>query len=58
MVATPRSYTTGRSKPTLEIIPDTRFIVFNGGEHEAQNIKLTGRVRFNAPEAMSILKPK
>ncbi|KAI6929247.1 hypothetical protein KC348_g5728 [Hortaea werneckii] len=58
MVATPRSYTSGRSKPTLEIILDTRFIVFNGGEHEAQNIKLTGRVRFNAPEAMSILKPK
>lgn len=60
MVPTPRSHTTSsvKSKPTLEIVPDTRFIVFNGGEHEAQNFKLTGRVRFTAPEAMSILKPK
>ncbi|KAK4580035.1 hypothetical protein LTR86_000237 [Recurvomyces mirabilis] len=61
MVPTPRgTYTSssGRNKPTLEIIPDTRFIVFNGGEHEAQNVKLTGVVRFTAPEAMSILKPK
>ncbi|EMC99687.1 hypothetical protein BAUCODRAFT_30061 [Baudoinia panamericana UAMH 10762] len=62
MVPTPRgtyqSGSTGRSKPTLEIIPDTRFIVFHGGEHEAQTVRLTGRVRFTAPEAMSILKPK
>ncbi|TKA27404.1 hypothetical protein B0A50_05016 [Salinomyces thailandicus] len=59
MVATPRTgHSSARSKPFLEIIPDTRFIVFNGGEHEAQSIKLTGRVRFTAPEAMSILKPR
>jgi hypothetical protein len=60
MVPTPRSYGAGssRNKPTLEIIPDTRFIVFAGGEHEAQTIKLKGVVRFTAPEAMSILKPK
>ena len=62
MVPTPRSYVTGNSsrsgKPTLEILLDSRFIVFHGGEHEAQPIKLTGRVRFTAPEAMSILKPK
>ncbi|TKA73748.1 hypothetical protein B0A55_05448 [Friedmanniomyces simplex] len=62
MVPTPRgaysSSSGGRNKPTLEIIPDTRFIVFHGGEHEAQSVKLTGVVRFTAPEAMSILKPK
>ncbi|KAK5123635.1 hypothetical protein LTR85_002673 [Meristemomyces frigidus] len=59
---TPRTHTGSSSarsnKPTLEILPDVKFIVFNGGEHEAQTIKLTGRVRFTAPEAMSILKPK
>ncbi|KAK5701890.1 hypothetical protein LTR97_004708 [Elasticomyces elasticus] len=61
MVPTPRgalSGSSGRNKPTLEIIPDTRFIVFHGSEHEAQTIKLSGVVRFTAPEAMSILKPK
>ncbi|KAK5113239.1 hypothetical protein LTR62_003575 [Meristemomyces frigidus] len=61
MVPTPRgtySSSSGKAKPTLEIIPDTRFVVFHGSEHEAQPIKLTGRVRFTAPEAMSILKPK
>lgn len=61
MVPTPRgtqSSGSGRPKPTLEIIPDTRFIVFHGSEHEAQSVKLTGVVRFTAPEAMSILKPK
>ncbi|OQO11189.1 hypothetical protein B0A48_05445 [Cryoendolithus antarcticus] len=63
MVPTPRSYpgssSNGRSsKATLEIIPDTRFIVFAGGEHEAQSIKLTGVVRFTATEPMSILRPK
>lgn len=47
-----------RPKATLEIIPDTQFIVFNGTEHEASPVKLTGTVRFTAPEAMSILKPK
>lgn len=47
-----------RPKATLEIIPDSQFIVFHGSEHEAQPVKLTGVVRFTAPEAMSILKPK
>ncbi|KJY00378.1 carbon catabolite repression protein CreD [Zymoseptoria brevis] len=60
MVPTPRSYTSGgsRNKATLEIIPDDRFIVFNGGEHEAATFKLTGRVRLTTPEAMSIMRPK
>ncbi|KAK0965523.1 hypothetical protein LTR91_017985 [Friedmanniomyces endolithicus] len=61
MVPTPRgtySSSGGRTKPLLEIIPDTRFIVFHGSEHEAQGVKLTGVVRFTSPEAMSILKPK
>ncbi|KAK5133876.1 hypothetical protein LTR08_007207 [Meristemomyces frigidus] len=61
MVPTPRTYTSSssaRSKPMVEILLDSKFIVFNGSEHEAQSIKLTGRVRFTAPEAMSILKPK
>ncbi|KAL1584146.1 hypothetical protein WHR41_07241 [Cladosporium halotolerans] len=59
MVHTPRPHI-GSSKPkaTLEILPDSQFIVFNGSEHEAQTVKLTGTVRFTAPEAMSILKPK
>lgn len=66
MVSTPRSThhhsggggTPAKAKPTLEILPDTRFIVFHGGEHESPSVRLTGRVRFTAPEAMSILKPK
>jgi hypothetical protein len=60
MVPTPRSYTSGssRQKATLEIIPDDRFIVFHGSEHEAQTVKLTGRVRLTTPEAMSIMRPK
>jgi hypothetical protein len=59
MVHTPRPHLPGgRSKATLEIIPDSQFIVFNGTEHEASPVKLTGIVRFTAPEAMSILKPK
>ncbi|QIX01437.1 hypothetical protein AMS68_006954 [Peltaster fructicola] len=45
-------------KPTLEILPDSRFIVFAGDEHEASSTKLTGRVRLNCPEAMSISKPR
>lgn len=45
-------------KPTLEILPDSRFIVFAGDQHEASSIKLTGRVRLNCPEAMSISKPR
>lgn len=60
MVPTPRSYTSSstRSKATLEIIPASRFIVFNGSEHEAQTVKLEGVVRFTTTEPMSILKPK
>jgi len=59
MVHTPRPHLPGsRPKATLEIIPDSQFIVFNGTEHEATPVKLTGVVRFTAPEAMSILKPK
>jgi hypothetical protein len=47
-----------KSKATLEIIPDTRFITFHGSEHEASSVKLTGRVRLTTPEATSILRPK
>lgn len=55
MAPSPR---TSGAKPTLEIIPDTRFIVFHGGEHEASPVKLTGIVRLTTPESMSISKPK
>ena len=60
MVPTPRTYTSSssRSKPTLEIIPSTRFIVFNGTEHEAQPVKLTGVIRLTTSDSMSILKPR
>lgn len=59
MVPTPRSYTSStRSRYNLEIIPDSRFIVFNGTEHEAQPVKLTGTVRLTTPESMSIAKPR
>jgi len=59
MVPTPRSNGyTSRTKPTLEIIPNSRFIVFNGGEHEATSVKLEGVVRLTTPEPTSILKPK
>lgn len=55
MAPSPRS---SGGKPTLEIIPDTRFIVFHGSEHEASPVKLTGIVRLTTPEATSISKPK
>ena len=59
MVPTPRTNgNSGRLKPTLEIIPDTRFIVFHGSEHEASPFKLTGVVRLTTPDSMSILRPK
>ncbi|EME49340.1 hypothetical protein DOTSEDRAFT_68198 [Dothistroma septosporum NZE10] len=60
MVPSPRTYAPGsrHQKPWLEVVPDDRFIVFHGTEHEAQTVKLTGRVRLHCPEAMSILKPK
>lgn len=59
MVPTPRGYASGsRSKATLDIIPNTRFIVFNGTEHEAQPVKLSGVVRLTTPESMSISKPR
>lgn len=60
MVPTPRSHHAGsrNNKPWLEIVPETRFIVFNGTEHEANSVKLKGVVRLHTPEAMSILRPK
>lgn len=50
--------TRSSSKPWLEILPEVRFIVFHGNEHEAQTVRLRGVVRLHTPEAMSILKPK
>ncbi len=60
MRPTQRTNTNGssRTKPTLEIVPDSRFIVFNGGEHEASPVILKGVVRLTTPESISILKPK
>ncbi|KAK5163953.1 uncharacterized protein LTR77_010349 [Saxophila tyrrhenica] len=59
MVPTPRTNGySSRVKPTLEIIPSSRFIVFNGSEHEATPVKLEGVVRLTTPEPTSILKPK
>lgn len=58
MAPTPKYGTSSRAKPTLEIVVDNRFIVFHGSEHEAEAIKLKGRIRFTTPESMSILKPK
>ncbi|KAI5201325.1 hypothetical protein E4T39_05265 [Aureobasidium subglaciale] len=49
---------TPRAKPVLEIIPNNRFIVFHGDQHEAQNIKLNGVVRLTTPDAMSIKNVK
>jgi len=42
----------------LEIIPNNRFIVFHGDQHEAQTIKLNGVVRLTSPDAMSIKNVK
>ncbi|GAB7355325.1 hypothetical protein MBLNU459_g5855t3 [Dothideomycetes sp. NU459] len=49
---------TPRHKPVLEIIPNTRFIVFHGDQHEAQPVKLHGVVRFTTPDPMSIKNVK
>lgn len=56
--ASSTSLTRHHSKPWLEILPDVRFVVFHGNEHEAQTVKLQGFVRLHSPEPMSILKPK
>ena len=45
-------------KPKLEIIPNTRFVVFEGGEHEATPVVVGGIVRLTTPDAMSISKPR
>ncbi|KAF2157361.1 hypothetical protein K461DRAFT_15701 [Myriangium duriaei CBS 260.36] len=43
-----------RHKACLELIPETRFVVFSGDEHNAEVVKLRGVLRLTAPEAMSI----
>ncbi|PSK34227.1 hypothetical protein B9Z65_8553 [Elsinoe australis] len=43
-----------RNKTHLEVIPDTKFVVFHGDEHAAQEVKLRGVVRLDAAESMSI----
>ena len=60
MAPSNRTATNGssRTKPTLEIIPESRFIVFNGGEHEATSVKLTGIVRLTTSDSISISRPK
>ncbi|KAF1350054.1 hypothetical protein BDV97DRAFT_398841 [Delphinella strobiligena] len=49
---------TPRQKPVLEIVPNTRFIVFHGDQHEARPVKLHGVVRFTTPDPMSIKNVK
>ena len=60
MLATQRTQTgsSSRQKPWLEIIPESRFVVFQGNENESPPVKLAGVVRFHTPEAIDILKPK
>ncbi|KAK5000761.1 hypothetical protein LTR66_000447 [Elasticomyces elasticus] len=48
----------GSQKPRIEILPDLRFIVFHGNEHEASSVKLTGQVVLHAPEPISIKELK
>ncbi|KAF2223674.1 hypothetical protein BDZ85DRAFT_318893 [Elsinoe ampelina] len=43
-----------RHKTQLEVIPETRFVVFHGDEHTAPVVKLRGIVRLDAGESMSI----
>ncbi|PNS14230.1 hypothetical protein CAC42_6743 [Sphaceloma murrayae] len=43
-----------KSKTHLEVIPETRFVVFHGDEHTAHQVKLRGVVRLDAAESMSI----
>lgn len=59
MVHTPRSYaSSARQRPILEIVTESRFLVFNGSEHEATSARLRGVVRLTTPDAMSIMKPR
>ncbi|KAI9712754.1 MAG: hypothetical protein M1820_001376 [Bogoriella megaspora] len=41
------------AKPDFVIIPNSEFIVFHGGEHEAGEIELSGKVVLSTPEALS-----
>lgn len=60
MVGTPSLQISNSSRPkaSLEIIPDSRFIVFHGSEHEATSVKLTGRVRLTTSEPTTIMRPR
>ncbi|KAL1618009.1 hypothetical protein SLS54_007542 [Diplodia seriata] len=44
MVATPKVFGGGKSKPVLEIRPDSPFIVFQGDAHHAESVTLTGKL--------------
>ncbi|EKG11522.1 Arrestin-like protein [Macrophomina phaseolina MS6] len=44
MVATPKVFGGGKSKPVLEIRPDSPFIVFQGDAHNAEPVTLTGKL--------------
>ncbi|KAL2353487.1 hypothetical protein BJ546DRAFT_846579 [Cryomyces antarcticus] len=46
--------TPNHGKPRLQIIPDTRFIVFRGNEHQAGVARLTGRILLTSPESMNV----
>ncbi|KAF4553140.1 Arrestin (or S-antigen) C-terminal domain-containing protein 1 [Elsinoe fawcettii] len=43
-----------RHKTHLEVIPETKFVVFHGDEHTSPVVKLRGMVRLDAGESMSI----
>ncbi|KAF2857214.1 hypothetical protein K470DRAFT_261039 [Piedraia hortae CBS 480.64] len=47
-----------KPKATLEIVPENRFIVFEGDQYECQPIKLRGMLRLMTPEAMKMGNPR
>ncbi|KAK8244996.1 carbon catabolite repression protein cred [Phyllosticta capitalensis] len=44
MVTTPKVFGGSRSKPVLEIRPDSPFVVFSGDAHNAEPVTLTGKL--------------
>jgi len=49
---------TPKTKAHIDIIPENKFIVFNGDEHSAAPAKLRGVVRLTTPESQNLKSVK
>ncbi|KAK7517892.1 uncharacterized protein IWZ02DRAFT_447391 [Phyllosticta citriasiana] len=54
MVTTPKVFGGSRSKPVLEIRPDSPFVVFSGDAHNAEPVNLTGKLVLTNRDSLPI----